>query len=634
MPASAARARWRHCGRSRIPFASIDFVSDGVGACLGAHSGQDGAIVIAGTGSIGLGFVEGRDLRVGGYGFPISDEGSGADLGLKAVQLALRAHDGRHERTALAGGGDAALRGRPDGSGRLDGSASATDYAALAPMVMRHADQGDPAGRRIVQSAAEQIDTLVRVLFEKGAPRVTLLGGLSSPLEPWLSPDVRRRLKPADGDAVSGRDHPCQAVACAAIAPCRSGIKYSKFLLTIRISNSKKLTKENRVATTDPGPCAPVPVGAQLRRLGSMIFESTGMTEQGLMSELDRLVSEGRNPRTMDIDLLPTIDVLRKINDEDRAVPAAVEKVVPDIAAAVDRIVLAFQKGARLIYMGAGTSGRLGVLDASECPPTFGVPEGMVVGLIAGGPDALVRSTEGAEDDPKMGAKALQEIGLTADDVVVGIAVSGRTPYVIGGLNYARQVGAHGRPVLQSGLDHCRHRRHRHLAGCRPRSAHRLDPAEVGNRAEAGAQHADHRHMIRIGKSYQNLMVDLNPSNKKLVARAIRIVMQTTGCAAQQAKQALAQTGNDVKLAILVTITGMDVEEARAALGKAGGFLRKAISDVTDGMKPLETRRRKAAWDKTARSRLDWADTPKHVCLGSGPQKLQGIKSNHNGRRK
>jgi len=186
------------------PFASIDFVSDGVGACLGAHSGQDGAIVIAGTGSIGLGFAEGRDLRVGGYGFPISDEGSGADLGLKAVQLALRSHDERHERTALLAEVMQRFDSDPMEAVAWMDRASATDYAALAPMVMRHADQGDPAGRRIVQSAAEQIDTLVRVLFEKGAPRVTLLGGLASPLEPWLSPDVRRRLKPADGDAVSG----------------------------------------------------------------------------------------------------------------------------------------------------------------------------------------------------------------------------------------------------------------------------------------------------------------------------------------------------------------------------------------------------------------------------------------------
>ncbi|MER8749723.1 N-acetylglucosamine kinase [Mesorhizobium sp. M1050] len=186
------------------PFASIDFVSDGVGACLGAHSGQDGAIVIAGTGSIGLGFVDGRDLRVGGYGFPISDEGSGADLGLKAVQLALRAHDGRHERTALLAEVMQRFEDDPMEAVAWMDRASPTDYAALAPMVMRHADQGDPVARRIVQSAAEQIDTLVRVLFEKGAPRVALLGGLASALEPWLSPDVRRRLKPADGDAVSG----------------------------------------------------------------------------------------------------------------------------------------------------------------------------------------------------------------------------------------------------------------------------------------------------------------------------------------------------------------------------------------------------------------------------------------------
>ncbi len=186
------------------PFAAIDFVSDGVAACLGAHGGRDGAIVISGTGSVGLGFVEGRDLRVGGYGFPISDEGSGADLGLKAVQLALRAHDGRLEATALLH--EVMQRFDSDAAEAvawMDRS-TATDYAAFAPLVLRHADQGDPCGRRIVQGAAEQIDTIVRVLFEKGAPRVTLLGGLSTSIEPWLAPDVRRRLKPSDGDAVSG----------------------------------------------------------------------------------------------------------------------------------------------------------------------------------------------------------------------------------------------------------------------------------------------------------------------------------------------------------------------------------------------------------------------------------------------
>ncbi|MER8683107.1 N-acetylmuramic acid 6-phosphate etherase [Mesorhizobium sp. M0306] len=306
------------------------------------------------------------------------------------------------------------------------------------------------------------------------------------------------------------------------------------------------------------------------------------MVEQGLMSELERLVSEDRNPKTMDIDLLPTLEVLRKINDEDKGVAAAVEKVIPDIAAAVDRIVSAFQKGARLVYMGAGTSGRLGVLDASECPPTFGVPEDMVVGLIAGGVDALMHSAEGAEDDPKQGIKALQDIKLTAGDVVVGIAVSGRTPYVIGGLTYAKEVGA--TTVALS----CNPRST--IAGIADIAISPVVGPEVltgSTRLKSGTAQKlvlnmlSTASMIRIGKSYQNLMVDLNPSNKKLVARAIRIVMQTTGCAAQQARQALDQTGNDVKLAILVTITGVGVEEARKALANAGGFLRKAIGEKT-----------------------------------------------------
>lgn len=186
------------------PFAAVAFVSDGLAACLGAHAGADGAIVIAGTGSIGIGRVDGRDLRVGGYGFPISDEGSGADLGLQVVRLALRAHDGRHERTALLREVMQRFQDDPAEAVAWMDRASATDYATFAPLVMRHANQGDATGRRIVQNAAEQVDGLVRALFDQGAPRVALLGGLSSAIEPWLAPDVRHRLKPAEGDAVSG----------------------------------------------------------------------------------------------------------------------------------------------------------------------------------------------------------------------------------------------------------------------------------------------------------------------------------------------------------------------------------------------------------------------------------------------
>ncbi len=176
--------------------------------------------------------------------------------------------------------------------------------------------------------------------------------------------------------------------------------------------------------------------------LRSPLMVASASRSHALLSELDGLVSEERNPRTMAIDLQSTAEILGSINQEDRLVPEAVAKVIPEITAAVDKVVAAFGRGGRLIYMGAGTSGRLGVLDAAECPPTFGVPPGMVVGLIAGGADALVMATEGAEDSAEGGAQALRDIGLTRNDVVVGIAVSGRTPYVIGGLNFAKQVGA------------------------------------------------------------------------------------------------------------------------------------------------------------------------------------------------
>ncbi len=186
------------------PFASAAYDTDAIAACLGAHDGADGAIVIVGTGSVGIGRVAGRDLRVGGYGFPISDEGSGADLGLHAVRVALRAHDGRHEPSALLRAVMARFGDDPIAAVEWMDKASATEYATFAPLVMRHADAGDPAARRIVQGAAEQIDGLVRALVAQGAPRVALLGGLASALEAWLSPDVRRRLTPPLKDAVSG----------------------------------------------------------------------------------------------------------------------------------------------------------------------------------------------------------------------------------------------------------------------------------------------------------------------------------------------------------------------------------------------------------------------------------------------
>jgi N-acetylmuramic acid 6-phosphate etherase len=296
------------------------------------------------------------------------------------------------------------------------------------------------------------------------------------------------------------------------------------------------------------------------------------------LSELEQLVSEERNPRTMGIDLMATPEIVATINAEDRLVPEAVGKTLPQVAQAVDRIVTAFGMGGRLIYIGAGTSGRLGVLDASECPPTFGVPPTMVVGVIAGGLGALVSAVEGAEDSAEGGAADLRAIDLSNRDVVVGIAVSGRTPYVIGALNYAKSLGA-----VTVGLT-CNPASV--IAGLADISIAPLVGPEVvtgSTRLKSGTAQKlvlnmlSTASMIRIGKTYQNLMVDVRTSNEKLLARAVRIVMQATDCPEQVAEAALERTGNDVKLAILTILTGLDVEAARAAMTNAGGFLRRAL---------------------------------------------------------
>ncbi|ULN64752.1 N-acetylmuramic acid 6-phosphate etherase [Vibrio gigantis] len=304
------------------------------------------------------------------------------------------------------------------------------------------------------------------------------------------------------------------------------------------------------------------------------------MSNDALISALSHLVSEGRNPDTMDIDLLTSLEVVEKINQQDKQVPLAIEAELPQIAQAVDKIAHAFQNGGRLIYMGAGTSGRLGVLDASECPPTFGVSDKMVIGLIAGGPEAILKAKEGAEDSLTLGIEDLKAIQFSEKDVVVGIAASGRTPYVIGALNYANQLGA-----VTIALS------------CNPDSpiaeiAQVAISPVVGPEALTGSTRLKSgtaqklvlnmlttASMIRIGKSYQNLMVDVKATNEKLVARAARIVIQATECDKALAVSTLKTTDYDVKLSILMILTGLDLELAKAQLDKQNGFLRKAVEN-------------------------------------------------------
>lgn len=293
---------------------------------------------------------------------------------------------------------------------------------------------------------------------------------------------------------------------------------------------------------------------------------------------LGSLVSESRNPQTMDLDALSTLEMVTRFNEQDARVAQAVKATLPEVAQAVDAAADALRAGGRIIYMGAGTSGRLGVLDASECPPTFGVPHGLVVGLIAGGPGALLKAVEGAEDDPQLGEEDLKALNLTARDLVVGLAASGRTPYVIGGLQYARAAGC--KTVAIS---------------CNPASpiAREADIAispVVGPEALTGSTRLKSGTaqklvlnmistgaMVKFGKVYQNLMVDMKATNVKLVDRACRMVMEATGVAREEAQAVLEQTGYEVKPAILMVLTGLDAPAAEARLAAHNGFLRAAL---------------------------------------------------------
>lgn len=293
---------------------------------------------------------------------------------------------------------------------------------------------------------------------------------------------------------------------------------------------------------------------------------------------LKDLTTEARNPASEDLDKLSTIDFVRLVNREDAKLAAAVAEEAENIAAAIDLIVARLESGGRLIYMGAGTSGRLGVLDASECPPTFNTDPGRVIGLIAGGSRALREAIEGAEDAADQGAGDLQAIALGERDVVVGITASGTAPYVLGGMQYAREIGAgtigiscnRGSPVSTEATIAISVVVGPEVLSGSTRMKAGTATKMVLNMLSTGA-------MVKLGKTYGNLMVDLQATNAKLTARAKKIVQQVTGLSLEAAGELMASCGGDVKTAIVAHQTGSSPSEARAKLDAVGGRLRAAL---------------------------------------------------------
>ena len=293
---------------------------------------------------------------------------------------------------------------------------------------------------------------------------------------------------------------------------------------------------------------------------------------------LKNMSTETRNQNTMNLDIMSPLEVVTVMNQEDAKVPAAITPALPNIAQCVTWAIESIEAGGRIIYMGAGTSGRLGVLDAVECPPTFGVAPEVVVGLIAGGEKAFVKAVEGAEDSRELGRQDLIDINLEKRDIVIGIAASGRTPYVLGGLAYAQEGGCHTVGI-----------------SCNPGSA-------VGAAAELAIEVVPGPEcltgstrlksgtcqklilnmistatMVGCGKAYQNLMVDVMQTNEKLVVRAQNIVMEATGCEREVAAEKIAIAGGNAKTAITMILADCGLEEAKERLAKAKGHVREAI---------------------------------------------------------
>ncbi|KIF03974.1 N-acetylmuramic acid 6-phosphate etherase [Streptomyces sp. RSD-27] len=298
-----------------------------------------------------------------------------------------------------------------------------------------------------------------------------------------------------------------------------------------------------------------------------------------LRAQLDTLTTEAFRPELAEIDRLPTLEIARLMNAEDAGVPAAVAARLEQIAAAVDAIAARMARGGRLVYAGAGTAGRLGVLDASECPPTFNTDPAQVVGLIAGGPGALVTAVEGAEDSRELAAEDLTALALTADDTVVGVSASGRTPYAIGAVEFARTRGAltvglscNAGSALAAAADHGIEV----VVG--PELLTGSTRLKAGTAQKLVLNLISTVTMIRLGKTYGNLMVDVRATNEKLRARSRRIVAQATGAPDAEIEAALTATGGEVKDAVLVLLGGVDAPTAARLLTASGGHLREALA--------------------------------------------------------
>ena len=522
-----------------ITFGALNVCNDAKTSLYGANHAAPVSVVALGTGSVGARLdADCKEYYYGGWGFPIGDEGGGAQLGLSAVQTLLNEYDNDGMPTSLLSQQVLAQIGKTrENVANWLRTATPKMFATMCPIVFSLAESCE-AAKQVLRKHTLACESLILTTRKDSLSPVVLLGGLAEPTLKYLSPSIAKFCILSSGTALDG--------ACI-------------------------LAKNN---------CENVPLVLDDEQIVAPL-EFTNTSDLSLLNQLNNMISEGRNPDTMDIDLMDSKQILTQINNEDRKVPLAIEKCIEPISEAVDAVVEAFKLGGRLVYIGAGTSGRLGILDAVECPPTFSIPSEQVVGLIAGGNKAILKAVEGAEDDPVMGVDDLKNIQFTAKDVLVGIAASGRTPYVIGALDYAKGLGA--KTVSLSCNPGSEIAKHADISICPivgPEVLTGSTRMKSGTAQKLVLNMITTASMIRSGKSYENLMVDVSASNKKLYMRAIRIVMQATQVDAYTAEQALKKTNFMVKLTILHILTGVDPHKGREILVQNEGFLRRSVASL------------------------------------------------------
>ncbi|NMO90570.1 N-acetylmuramic acid 6-phosphate etherase [Actinomycetospora sp. TBRC 11914] len=486
-------------------------------------------LLVVGTGAVALGVSpDGRVRRVDGHGLLLGDAGGGARLGQEGLRAALRALDGAGPPTALAGPARQTLATRPDSPAAL---------ARFAPAVLAAAEGGDAVARAVVDEA---VTALVATVDAAGgalaATEFTVVGGLADALAPRLAaarPDLT--VRGPEGDALAG---------------------------LLRLRHDRSTPHEPAVVRRRTPAAAPV---------------TEPVTEPGLAAEVDRLPTEGVRAGSEELDALPTADLVACLLDGQAAAPVAVAAVAGALGAAVDVLACAFRAGGRLVYAGAGTSGRLAMQDAAELPPTFGIDPSRTLALLAGGAGAAGAAVENAEDDEPAGWADAARIGVGPGDVVVGVAASGRTPYVLGVLRAARERGAATVAVVNAAASPAAA-----VAGI---TLELLTGPEVlagstrlaaGTAQKVALNTLTTAAMVRAGATFGPWMVGVRITNAKLRRRAERIVRDATGVDIARAREALAAAHDDVATALVVLLAGLDGEAARARLAAAGS-VRAAV---------------------------------------------------------